>query len=550
METFHVLIALEIVLVYFCTISLFRFEYAILSRGIIWSKIYTIDSIYEALILSIVLAISIYVYAVSGFKAVKLAKVFMYVLAILTVVCVLPLAYWIAYIWSPQVSQDHNLTRLSELDVGLFHIYAPVYPLLLLATLYAWLLLIIAKTFKKRVGLKVRYNVVANANSGYNPPNSILTERLGLTFVLFLSITLPLIPYIPSINLSFKPVSVDIRYYSAWLSNMLKTDCWGAIEYAFHGVDNGNRPLYLLMLYTLVSLGIPKQVVLNFEALLISPFFTSAIYYATKHLSNNHPYALLASLAAVLGFNMTVGMMAGFFAAWSALIPFYICIALTPSLVIGGLKGLTIALILSITMLYIYPWTWSLLMAILTLYLAFSTLQSLRKGNFKLDKHLLTVLVGNAIADIVKTLTCPRYGGLASSTAVLGYSRAFGLEQLLDLPRSLQKLTVSYVDGLFFNPLHMALALIGVLSISKRTDSFSRLFVIWLAVISLIFPFSSINLQSHILFVTPFPILIAEGLWSLSRLLARFDSKLPRLLQAFFITSSLTYTVRALCNLI
>jgi hypothetical protein len=36
----------------------------------------------------------------------------------------------------------------------------------------------------------------------------------------------------------------------------------------------------------------------------------------------------------------------------------------------------------------------------------------------------------------------------------------------------------------------------------------------------------------------------------LSRLLARFDSKLPKLLQAFFITSSLTYTVRALCNLI
>ena len=45
-------------------------------------------------------------------------------------------------------------------------------------------------------------------------------------------------------------------------------------------------------------------------------------------------------------------------------------------------------------------------------------------------------------------------------------------------------------------------------------------------------------------------ILTADGLWVLSRLLARFDSKLPRLLQAFFITSSPTYTVRALCNLV
>jgi len=81
-------------------------------------------------------------------------------------------------------------------------------------------------------------------------------------------------------------------------------------------------------------------------------------------------------------------------------------------------------------------------------------------------------------------------GGLASSTAVLGYSRAFGLEPLLDLPRNLHRLTVSYVDGLFFNPLHMALALIGILSLSKKGDSLSRLFVIWLAVVSLIFPFS------------------------------------------------------------
>jgi hypothetical protein len=189
-------------------------------------------------------------------------------------------------------------------------------------------------------------------------------------------------------------------------------------------------------------------------------------------------------------------------------------------------------------------------MAILTLHLAFSTLQSFRKGNFKLDRHLLTVLVGNAIADIVKTLAYPSYGGLASSTAVLGYSRAFGLEPLLDLPRNLHRLTVSYVDGLFFNPLHMALALIGVLSLLKKRDDISRLFVIWLAVVSLIFPFSRINLQTHLLFATPFPILIAEGLWSLSRLLARFDSKLPRLFIIFFIVSSLTYTVRALCNLI
>jgi hypothetical protein len=77
---------------------------------------------------------------------------------------------------------------------------------------------------------------------------------------------------------------------------------------------------------------------LNFEALFISPFFTLAVYYAAKRLSGSRLYALFASLAAVSGFNMTVGMMAGFFAAWTALIPFYICVALTPSLTGGDSK--------------------------------------------------------------------------------------------------------------------------------------------------------------------------------------------------------------------
>jgi hypothetical protein len=455
--------------------------------------------------------------------------------------------------WRPQALIGYffrSYEWASELDAGFFHIYAPAYPLLLLATLYAWLSLVINRVFKGHVKLKVRCNMALNTTSDCKLSNSIFMKRLGLASVLLLSIALPLIPYLPSINPDFKPVSVDIRYYSIWLDNMLTVNCWNAVKYAFYGEYASSRPLYLLLLYGLTSLEIPREIVLNFEALFISPFFTLAIYYATKQLSGSSLYALFASLATVLGFNMTVGMMAGFFAAWTALIPFYICVALTPGLMGGSLKSLAIVLTSSIAMLYIHPWTWSLLMAILTLQLALLTLQSLRKRNFKLDKRLLAVLIGNAVADIVKTLICPSYGGLMSSTAVLGYSRAFGLEPLSDLPRNLHRLTVSYVDGLFFNPLHMALALIGILSLSKKGDSLSRLFVIWLAVVSLIFPFSDINLQSHLLFATPFPILIAEGLWTLSRLLARFDSKLPKLLQAFFITSSLTYTVRALCNLI
>jgi hypothetical protein len=546
-EVFHALIALEIVLAYLYAISLFKPEYIVLSRGIIWSRVYSMDLTYGALILSVMVLISICVYAIGGFEAVKLAKVSVYVLAILTLVNGLPLTYWIAYIWSPQVSQDHRLIRLSELDTCLFHVYARVYPLLLLATLYAWLPPMTANALKGHVRLKVRCGRIVSANGGYDLLDNMLTERLGLTFALMLSIALPLIPYLPSINPTFKPASVDIRGYAISLNSMLTRDPLNALEYAFYS-GLWCRALYILMLYGLVGLGIPREAVLNFEALLTAPLLTLAVYFSAKRLSGEGSYAALASLAAVLGFNMTVNMFGGFFANWAALTLFYICIGLTPSLTKGDVKSLALCIIASTAIFYTHTWTWSILMATLTAYLALSTLESLRNGKPTVNKHLLTLLIVNAAVDLLKNSLTPGRSGLTTSATTL--SRYSGFENLLNLAWNLNRLTRTYLGGLLFNPLHMLLALIGILSLFKRRGEHSKLILVWVAVASTPFLFVNIALQSRLLLVMPFPILIAEGLWALSRLLASFDSKLPRLLQAFFITSSLTYTVRALCNLI
>jgi len=546
-EVLHMLIALGIVSAYLYAISLFKPEYVILFRSVVWSRVYSIDSTYGILILLVMVLISICVYAIGRFEVVKLIKASVYVLAILTIIGGLPLAYWIAYIWSPQVSRDHSLIRLSELDACLFHVYAPVYPLLLLVTLYAWLLPMIAKAFKGHVRLKVRCNRIVGAGGGYNSLNNMLTERLGLTFALFLSVALPLIPYIPFINPTFKPASVDIQGYATFLDNVLMRDPLSALEYVFYSWFWG-RMLYILMLYGLVGLGIPREAVLNFEALLIAPLLTLAVYFSAKRLSGEGSYAALASLAAVLGFNMTVNMFGGFFANWTALTLFYICIGLTPSLIEGNVKSLTICIIASTATFYTHTWTWSILMATLTAYLALSTLESLRSGRLTVNKHLLTLLIVNAAVDLLKNSLTPGRSGLTASATTLG--RSVGFENLLNLAWSLNRLTRTYLGGLLFNPLHMLLALIGILSMFKRRGEYSKLILIWVAVASTPFLFANVALQSRLLLVIPFPILIAEGLWALSRLLARFDSKLPRLLQVFFIVSSLTYAVRALCNLV
>ncbi|MBS7612535.1 hypothetical protein KEJ27_10135, partial [Candidatus Bathyarchaeota archaeon] len=284
----------------------------------------------------------IYIHSAGNIRL-KPSKLAFYILLFLTFLNIPPTIYWITYILNPQLTPSYGTRSfkwLSEFDAMLLNICAPAYPLLILTTLYAWLSPSIGKFVRRHVRLSIKCNSALNFSVDRQQSNSIPTKRLSLTSILLLSIALPIIPYLPSINPSFKPVSVDIHYYRIWLEKMPATNPWSALDYAFYGWENGNRPLYLLLLYALTNLGIPKDTVLNFEALYIAPFFALSVYLLAKRLSEDHTYALLATLAGLLGFNMTVGMMAGFFAAWTALILFYACVALTPELEKRSLKSL------------------------------------------------------------------------------------------------------------------------------------------------------------------------------------------------------------------
>ena len=553
-EILHILIALELILAYLYVLNLFKPSYFILIRGVVWAHDYEFklldQGFYGLTVLTVIaLTLGISLFKAGGFKAVKPSKLTLYVLTALTLINIPPLIYWILYTLDLNLL-EHTLRQyvwVSELDASIFYVYASVYPIFVLTTLYAWLPPVISRAFKSRVRLSIRCSKALGKAGNYKSSGNTFIEKFGLVSALLLSVVLPIIPYLPTINPSFEPVSVDIPGYAAFLNDILIKDPQDALNYMFHGRLWGIM-LYLLTLYGLVKLGAPRVFVLNLEALLVAPPLALAIYFFAKRLSGESSYAALASLATVLGFNMTVSMFGGFFAYWVALTLFYVCIGLTPSLAKNDVRSLALCVIISTTMFYTHTCTWSILMATLTAYLALSTLESLRSGRLTVNKHLLIILIVNAAVDLLKNSLTPGREGLAASTEAL--SRSVGFENLQALHRNLQRLYTSYLGGLLFNPLHVSLALIGILSMFKRRGEYSKLILIWVAVASTPFLFANVAIQSRLLLVMPFPILIAEGLWALSRLLASFDSKLPKLLQAFFIISSLTYAVRALCNLI
>ncbi|MEM2703636.1 MAG: hypothetical protein QXR45_10800 [Candidatus Bathyarchaeia archaeon] len=549
-EISNVSIALGLISIYFYVIDLFQPEYFILYRGVTWDKAYRL-SLVDAGVYGLIPLVAIFpaicIYAVKGLKSASPVKVALYLLSALIVINLIPLSYWMSYLYNPPLSINQIHGMISELDAELFYICAPMYPLLLILTMYSWMLPFLLKKFRGHIRLRIGSRETSETADDEPQSTSAFRRKLGLISIALLSAILPTIPYLPSINPEFRPVSVDIPSYSRPLNYMLSTDCWRAVDYAFHG-GYRDRPLYLLMLYGLVILGVPRDFVLNLEAVLIAPLFALMVYFTAGKLSNNHLYALLASLAGILGFDMTANMMGGFFTAWMALSLFYACVALTPSLEEGDAKSLAGCISASVLTLYIHPWTWSLLMAVLTAYLATSTLKSFKRGAVKFNKYIFIVLISNAMADLLKNAITFGRGGLVTSAYTV--SRGFNFNNLLHLLWNLHRITTTYLSGLLFNPLHMLLALVGILNLFKRRDKRSQLTITWVAVASAPFLLGSTALQSRLLLAMPFPLLIAEGLWRISNFLGRFDSKLPRLFQAFFIVSSLTYTVRALCNLI
>ncbi|MEM2849109.1 MAG: hypothetical protein QXI36_02395, partial [Candidatus Bathyarchaeia archaeon] len=191
-ETLNLLAALTVILMYFYMLDLFQPYYVILHRGVTWLRIYDIrltdGDLLGILPLIVVSIILIAYYATNGLNTISLVGLSTYSIATLIVINILPLFYWITYMYNPNEQTLTAYDPLPYIDTGLFHVYAPVYPLLLLATLYAWLPTITIKSLVKNIRLRIKYYKPLNPLINASPSRSTSMERLSLTSIILLSI--------------------------------------------------------------------------------------------------------------------------------------------------------------------------------------------------------------------------------------------------------------------------------------------------------------------------------------------------------------------------
>src|SRR5437879_5428092 len=167
---------------------------------------------------------------------------------------------------------------LSNLNNDTYFLLSPLSTVFLLELLYAWVLRIVAREatrysstarsivhFFSEPFQKVLASLRTRSLSESAQTFNILSRpRLLLIISLAASILLAFVPYRPDLNPNGILVGVDSPTYVTWIRLMLSKPVPQALQYSFvEGLD-GSRPLLLIILYMVASLGVSPSLIIEY----------------------------------------------------------------------------------------------------------------------------------------------------------------------------------------------------------------------------------------------------------------------------------------------
>src|SRR5205807_6842282 len=246
----------------------------------------------------------------------------------------------------------------------------------LLELLYAWLLRIVARQaspysstarslahFISEPFTKIISSVRTRSLSDSARTFKILSyPRLLLIISLASSILLAFVPYRPDLNPNGVLVGVDSPTYVTWINQMLSKPIPQALQYSFvEGLD-GSRPLLLIVLYMVASLGVSPSQIIEYLLMLLAPLLALSTYAFVRFGQGNASFASLAALFTPFTFYPPVGLWGGYYADMAALVLAYLF--LTFLLLFSKSPSATkyaAMFVLSVALFLTHPWTWVLI---------------------------------------------------------------------------------------------------------------------------------------------------------------------------------------------
>ena len=416
--------------------------------------------------------------------------------------------------------------------------------------------------------------------------------RYILVASLALSAILSLYPYLPTINPNMANISVDVVYYTQWLNDMMgsgnevggntgdgKSMYTSIIGKAFI-LNDGDRPLSLLLMFTIYKIvniftSVEVSMVIRFMPLFLAPILTYIVYRFALILYNDRMIASIVALFTPFSYHFVVGIYAGFFANWLALIAMYatlICLLLY----IKGertLHLLSIFLCLVLVML-LHVYTWVYLIAGLILFTIISIILKLTSRDDVVNREinintrkviiirkellLMLIIVASIVTDVVRAEALQISNGIERDIRIA--EQGVGYEQFLARWGNLKYTFTTYVGGYFTNLPLLLLVLIWISRASIRNDR-ERILLSLIYVGSLAIIFGDSVVQTRIFYNLP---LHVAGIGGVMSMFLGSDKSLGKagrertsiiiiiilLLSILILLIMANYTLRALSNLV
>jgi hypothetical protein len=334
-----------------------------------------------------------------------------------------------------------------------------------------------------------------------------------LVLIVFLSLVLAVIPHLPSVNKDSQPVGVDTPYYVTWISALEGSqDAGDFFNQAFVIQNQGQRPLSLLFIYALDQIpGTDLFFVIEYLPLILGPALALTFYFLTRELTSNDLTAVLAAFITVVSFHTLIGIYAGFYANWIALVVGNLSFMfLFRFLKKGGTFNLFVFGLLTLTTLLSHVYTWSILAIAAGVFLAIEMVRSRKVSTIRSNTALLLgVLVFSVAVDTGRAYAAGTSGGIESDLNLA--QNLVGPDQFALRWNNLSYTTTTFVGGLFANFIILSLGLFWLArtGIADRTSIFLMVF---LSVGILPFLFGEWVIQTRVFYDLPFQIPAAIAL--------------------------------------
>jgi hypothetical protein len=382
--------------------------------------------------------------------------------------------------------------------------------------------------------LDIKEDISKTLADGYK--ENKLNPRTKVGFVLLaltLSIVLVLIPQHPLINKDNQNIGVDTEYYVHWIGELAKSENLSDLIYQAFAVQgqSGDRPLSLLFLFFVYQVvgGNLSEVIEHFP-IILGPGTVLAFYVLTLTLTRNEKIALIAAFFGAVSFHTLIGIYAGFYANWLALIVGYISIAfLFRYLRSGRLSDIVVFSTLLIGVLFIHIYTWTVLAAVSGTFLVAMLLVAIWKKNKKkkadsnsnvpslfIKRRIIWLLIAillSIVIDITKVVLIGSSGGVERDIQVAQTN--LGIEHLSMRWSILNATMHDSLGGIFSNFIILLLGLFWVLKSNVREPG-TLFLIIFLSAGIVPLIFGLWVLQTRVLYDIPFEIPAAIALYYIS----------------------------------